>query len=237
MSRAIWPKEVPALTPEQRIVADDFMKFWHEVLPQRYGLVESFNHGYAVRSAPKNFCTTLEIGAGLGEHLSYERLSEEQRRNYVALELRSNMAEGLQKRFPDIQVVVGDCQQRLPFADGSFDRILAVHVLEHLPNLPAAVAEMHRLCAPAGGVFSVVIPCEGGLAYTLARRISAQRIFERRYKQSYDWFISREHLNKPEEILEELSRHFDVLDRSYYPLAVPWIFCNLSLGLTLRPSA
>src|SRR6185369_15048640 len=74
MSRAIWPKEVPALTPEQRIVADDFMKFWHEVLPQRYGLVESFNHGYAVRSAPKNFCTTLEIGAGLGEHLSYERL-------------------------------------------------------------------------------------------------------------------------------------------------------------------
>ena len=45
---------------------------------------------------------------------------------------------------------VADCQQRLPFEDGSFDRALAIHVLEHLPNLPAAVAEIHRLLKPSG---------------------------------------------------------------------------------------
>jgi hypothetical protein len=26
-----------------------------------------------------------------------------------------------------------------------------------------------------------------------------------------------------------------VVHRSFFPLRVPWIFCNLCLGLTLRP--
>jgi SAM-dependent methyltransferase len=153
----------------------------------------------------------------------------------VALELRANMAERIRARFPSIQTCVGDCQTRLDFPDGQFDRILAVHVLEHLPDLPAAVREMHRVCHPERGIFSVVIPCEGGLAYWMARRISAQRIFERRYKQSYDWFIRREHINRPSEILQELSDYFEVTHRSFFPLQAPWIWCNLCIGLTLRP--
>src|SRR5437879_11379988 len=158
-------------------------------------MIEKFNQGYVVQHAPINFLTTLEIGAGLGEHLNYEKLSENQQKNYVALELRETMAEQIKSRFPNVQTVVGDCQQTLPFPDGYFDRIIAIHVLEHLPNLPAAIKEMYRLCNKQQGVFSIVIPCEGGLAYSLARKISAQRIFEKRYKQSYKWFIEREHVN------------------------------------------
>ena len=62
------------------------MKYWHEVLPRRFGLVERFNHSYAVRHAPSRFRRTLEIGAGLGEHLHHERLTGEQEENYYALE-------------------------------------------------------------------------------------------------------------------------------------------------------
>lgn len=235
MTSAKWPKTMPPLTSEQRRISDDFMKYWHEVLPSRYGIVDDFNHRYPVKYAPQAFRTTLEIGAGLGEHLAYEKLSQDQERNYVALELRENMAEEIRCRFRRVQVYVGDCQARLDFPDGCFDRILAVHVLEHLPNLPAAIREMHRLCHPTRGVISVVIPCEGGLAYGLARRVSAQRIFERRYRQSYDWFIQREHINRPAEILEELRSWFDVCHRAYFPLRVPMVFCNLCIGLTLRP--
>ncbi|MEY2411229.1 MAG: hypothetical protein QOF48_3899, partial [Verrucomicrobiota bacterium] len=191
-SVAHWPKILPPLNDEQRRISDDFMKHWHEVLPRKYGILDDFNHGYAVEHAPKTFLSTLEIGAGLGEHLAYEKLTPEQEQHYVALEIRENMAARIRERFPKIQARVGDCQGRLDFPDGSFDRVLAVHVLEHLPNLPAAIREMHRLCHPEHGVFSVVIPCEGGLAYTLARRISAQRIFEKRYGQPYSWFIRRE---------------------------------------------
>lgn len=230
-----WPKILPPLTEEQQRISDDFMHYWHEVLPRKYGVIDNFNHGYPVCHAPDKFRSTLEIGAGLGEHLCYEKLTEEQKRNYVALELREKMAARIRERFPMIQTSVGDCQERLDFPDGSFDRVLAIHVLEHLPNLPAALREVHRLCHPERGVFSVVIPCEGGLAYTFARRVSAQRIFEKRYRQPYDWFIQREHINVPSEIFRELEPYFEIVDRAFFPLRIPAVFCNLCIGLTLRP--
>jgi len=40
--------------------------------------------------------------------------------------------------------------ERLPFASGSFDAVVAADVLEHLPDLPAAVAELARVLAPGG---------------------------------------------------------------------------------------
>lgn len=230
-----WPKAFPELTPEQKYISDDFMKYWHEVLPKRYGIVDQFNHKYVVKHAPKGFARTLEIGAGVGEHLVYERLTEAQGRNYVAIDLRENMVEQIKERFPEIMASVGDCQSRLDFTDGYFDRILAIHVLEHLPNLPDAIREMYRLCDKRRGIFSVVIPCEGGMAYSLARRISARRIFERRYKQPYQWFIEREHINKPEEILVELEPYFRIVHRTFFPIPLPFVFCNLCIGITLQP--
>jgi SAM-dependent methyltransferase len=136
-----WPKVLPSLSEEQQRVSDDFMQHWHEVLPRRYKIIDDFNHRYPVRHAPKNFARTLEIGAGLGEHLEYERLSPEQSRQYVALELRSNMAEAIQKRFPDVHVAIGDCQAQLPFPDGYFDRIIAVHW-----NIYRCCPELFRKC-------------------------------------------------------------------------------------------
>ena len=235
MQTAKWPKTFPPLTAEQERIRDDFMHAWHEELPKKYGIIERFNHGYVVDHAPANFQRTLEIGAGLGEHLAYERLTDEQRKNYTALELRPAMAEEIAKRHPDVQVITGDCQARLDYADGYFDRILAVHVLEHLPNLPLAVREMHRLCDKQRGRFQVVIPTEGGLAYSIARKISAERFFVKRYKMPYRWVIEREHMNVPREIYEVLDEHFTIEHRSHFPLLVPSVNLNLAIGLTLRP--
>jgi len=232
-----WPKTFPPLTEEQERIRDDWMHTWHEVLPKKYGMLERFNHGYVVEHAPREFLRTLEIGAGLGEHLTYERLTPEQRSNYVAVELRQVMADEIARRHPDIKVHVGDCQQRLAFDDDTFDRVLAVHVLEHLPNLPAAVREIHRVCNKQRGRFQIVIPAEGGLAYAFARQISSKRIFERKYKMSYAWLIEREHINVPSEILEVLNEHFTIEHRTYYPLRVPVVNLNLVIGFTLKPRA
>src|SRR5579862_9815260 len=108
-----WPRTFPALTAEQEAISDDFVKYWHEVLPKRFGIVEAFNHGYPARTAGKNFRRTLEIGAGLGEHLEFEALTAEQAANYYAVDIRTNMIEGLRKRHPEVNAFVGDCQQRL----------------------------------------------------------------------------------------------------------------------------
>jgi SAM-dependent methyltransferase len=237
MKIAKWPKTFPPLTLEQEFISHDFMKHWHETLANhaRYSLIEQFNHRYPVKHSPVEFTHTLEIGAGIGGHIPYEKLSAQQKKNYVAVELRDNMAYQLKQLHPNITVCVGDCQERLPFADNQFDRILAIHVLEHLPNLPCAIKEMHRLCEKSRGIFSVVIPCEGGQLYSLARKISAQRIFEQRYKQSYQWFIEREHINLPDEILTELNPYFTIIHRSYFPFMLPFVNTNLCIGITLRP--
>lgn len=230
-----WPKTFPPLTPEQEAISNDFMRVWHEELPKKYQFVDTFGHRFAARVAPPGFSRTLEIGAGLGEHLRYESLTPDQEAGYHALDLRPNMVAELTRRFPRITALAGDCQKRLDFPDGHFDRIVAIHVLEHLPDLPAALAELRRLLASPRGRLAVVIPCEGGLAYSLARRISAQRLFEKRYGQSYSWFIEREHVNRPAEIFEELARHFRVESRRFFPFPVPAVFMNLCIGVSLAP--
>jgi SAM-dependent methyltransferase len=228
---------LPELTAQQQEIRDDFMRYWHERLGDSpaFGPIESFNHGYPVKQASKTFRTTLEIGAGLGEHLRYEKLTDEQKANYHPLELRANMVEQLRARFPGVKAIQGDCQGRLDFPDNYFDRIIAIHVLEHLPNLPAAVQEMHRLCNKEHGLFSIVIPCEGGLAYTAARLVSAQRLFEQRYKQPYKWFIEQEHLSVPDEIIKVLEKFFEPVNQEYFPFNIPLTAINLCIGITLSP--
>jgi ubiquinone/menaquinone biosynthesis C-methylase UbiE len=231
-----WPKVFPELTAEQKRISDEFMHYWHQVLPKKYKFANQFNHIYAIKNAPVHFKKTLEIGAGIGEHLAYEQLSPEQLANYVALDMRENMAVEIQQKYPQIRVLISDCQKPIPLGDDEFDRILAIHVLEHLTNLPNAIKEIYRICQKKHGVFSVVIPCEGGGFYSLARRISAQRMFEKRYKQSYTWFIQREHVNKPAEILAEILPYFKLIDRQFFPMRfLPFVWCNLCIGLTFTP--
>lgn len=148
------------------------------------------------------------------------------------------MAAEIRKNFPRIQAIVGDCQARLDFPDGYFDRVIAVHVLEHLPNLPAAIREAHRLIRKRTGRFLVVIPTEGSPAYALARKLSAARVYKKHFGGDYSWIPRREHINRPHEILEELSRGFAVETRRLFPLPfLPLIACNLCIGLALRPKS
>jgi ubiquinone/menaquinone biosynthesis C-methylase UbiE len=222
------------LTPEQLRIRDEFMGLWHETLPAKYAVIERFNHGYPVRMRrrKKERIRSLEIGAGLGAHLAFEDLSTQE---YYALELRPEMAARIAERFPSCTVTTGDCQARLSFEHDYFDRVLAIHVLEHLPDLPAALREIHRVLKPDGQL-CVVIPCEGGLAYTLARNISARRLFEKRFNQPYDWLIDSEHINRPDEIVDELARLFTIEGKRYFPLSIPVISLNLCIGLTLTPA-
>jgi len=225
-----WPKQLPTFTVEEQRVRDAFMARWLEYLPQRGGFVERFNHGYPLRGGAGGG-RTLEIGAGLGAHLRYENLEDQQ---YYAVELLQELADSIEASYPGVRTLVGDCQKRLPFDDGFFDRVLAIHVLEHLPNLPPALDEVARVLAPEGR-FVAIIPCEGGLVYSLARRLTSKRLFEREFGREYDWFIRSEHINMPWEITSELEKRFHVADTCYFPLRIPSVSVNLIIGLTMRP--
>lgn len=229
MPSSKWPKEIPVLTEDQRRIKDDFMKYWHEISPKKYSLYDRFNRLWPVKHC-KPGGKLLDIGAGLGENMDYEDPGTE----YYALELLPEMAQIIKHRFPNATVIIGDCQERQNLPGRYFDRIQAIHVLEHLPNLPAALLEIHRLLKP-DGEFCVIIPCEGGLAHRLARKISAERLFEKRYGCDYDWCIKSEHINMPDEILEELEYYFKTIKKTFFPLLVPSVNLNLAIGLVLRP--
>ena len=229
----LFPKILPSLTEEQKIIKDDFMAHWLKVLRKNYNIVDNFNHKVVSKNRQKDFLTTLEIGAGIGEHLNYEDLSIKQKKNYYALEKRENVISILKKEHPNINAIHGDAEKKLPFEDNYFDRIIAIHVLEHLPNLPTTLKESSRVLKK-NGLFQVVIPCEGSIAYSFARKISAERIFKKKYKMDYNWFIKSEHINKPDEIFEELSKFFIIKKKFYFPIPIPFEFCNLCIGINLE---
>jgi len=225
-----WPKQLPELTAEQIAIRDDYMDyFYSEVYTARFGLIQKFNHTYAARTAATKL-RTLDVGAGLGEHLEFE---DGHAGEYVALELRPEMAEEIVRRYPYITTVTGNMEDGLPFAAGEFDRVLAIHVLEHLPNLPADLEELARVLRP-GGVLSVVLPCEGGLAYTLGRSLTTKRMFEKRYGVSFDWCIASEHVSAVPEIVHELDQRFTREHASWFPLRLPSVHVNVCVGLTYR---
>ena len=52
----------------------------------------------------------------------------------------------------------------------------------------------------------------------------------------YETFISREHINRPHEILAELATFFTADSRRYFPLAfVASPQVNICIGLAMRP--
>jgi SAM-dependent methyltransferase len=230
-----WPKTILPLTAEEQAISDDFMNHWLTILPGKYGVVEKFNQGFPASIRPAGFLRTLEIGAGRCEHLRYEALSARQRSEYYAVEFRPNIAKAIREKFPDIQVVEADCQKRMNFPDGFFDRILAIHVLEHLPDLPSTLAEARRLLDPHKGVLVFVIPCIGGLLYKFAQTISAARIFKKRYGKPYSLFIDREHINRPKEVLEEVGKFFVIEKKTFFPSFLPLLHTNVCVGVVARP--
>lgn len=121
-----WPKKIPKLTAKQIDIREDFVKHWLAVLPNKYNIIEKFNHGFPQNKGFFDNCKTLEIGAGLGEHIKYEPVNKQ---SYVAMELRDELAKEIQFRYPDVKTIVGDCQEKIDADDGFFDRILAIHVL------------------------------------------------------------------------------------------------------------
>ncbi len=109
----------------------------------------------------------LDLGAGLGRHafearrlgaqvVAVDRSEDDIRKTastLVAMEMEPS--EALDKR-GRAAVGVADALS-LPFADGTFDRVITSEVLEHIPNDRGAMAEITRVLRP-GGVLAATVP-------------------------------------------------------------------------------
>lgn len=142
----------------------------------------------------------LDLGCGFGRH-AYEAMRRGARVvacDMALPELRSvlDTADAMRAAgeiAPSLSTtsVNGDAT-RLPFADESFDRVIASEVMEHVPDDDAALSELTRVLRP-GGTIAITVPAE--LPERLCWRLSDEyhapkqpgghvRIYSRRNLQS-----------------------------------------------------
>jgi SAM-dependent methyltransferase len=105
----------------------------------------------------------LDMGCGGGRHAFalYRRGAQVVALDMDAAELKdvAGMFAALAPEVPAgarAQAVRGDAY-RLPFADATFDKVIAAEILEHLPDDHVAMAELARVLKP-GGRLAVTVP-------------------------------------------------------------------------------
>ena len=105
--------------------------------------LDSFDKGVFVKFLPKEKenLTIIDIGAGDGR--LYKYLAPLKPARYVACDI----AEKLLKRHPgkDVEKIVCDLEDILPFEDESFDLATSFFVLEHIEDIDSLFKEIYRI--------------------------------------------------------------------------------------------
>ena len=107
----------------------------------------------------------LDMGAGAGRHAFevYRRGAHITALDYSLADLKdvsglfAAMADAGEAPAGTTAVTVNGDGTRLPFSDGTFDRIICSEVMEHIPDDAAAARELARVLKP-GGTLAVTVP-------------------------------------------------------------------------------
>ncbi len=87
---------------------------------------------------PKNI---LDIGCGTG--YITDMIKRDMDVNIICCDMNSNRITFARDQF-HLETIIGDISH-LPFKNSSFDTVLAIEIIEHLPNLESAIMEIKRV--------------------------------------------------------------------------------------------
>jgi phosphatidylethanolamine/phosphatidyl-N-methylethanolamine N-methyltransferase len=162
----------------------------------------------------------LEVGAGSGHHYSFLK---HRPHRYFLTDGSQAMLKVAADRYRD-EVANGSVvieQQdatRLTYADGRFDRLIATHVLEHIPNPVEVLREWNRVVRP-GGLMSIVLPCDPGFLWRLGRHFGPRRN-AKKVGLPYDYVQAADHVNSIFNLVVFIRHHFDDVQEQWYPSKV-----------------
>jgi ubiquinone/menaquinone biosynthesis C-methylase UbiE len=173
-----------------------------------------------------HFAKVLEVGAGTGEHLNFVRHGFDQ---YILSDLDQKTLElakhKLSDKFGNRLLFETQSGEKLNYADNSFDRVIATHVLEHIYQPHLALKEWRRV-VKNGGILSILIPTDPGVAWRLGRYLGPRR---KAIAQGlpYDYLLAREHVNSCNNLIAFLRQYFPERTEAWWPLQIPSIDLNL----------
>ncbi len=186
------------------------------------------SHRLAEKKFSKNlhFSKILEIGSGTGEHLDFVQHSFDE---YILTDSDIKILDLAKRRQNEkfqgklkFEVQSG---VDLPYEDNSFDRLIATHVLEHIYQPHLALKEWARVIKN-GGVLSVLIPTDPGIAWRLGRNLGPRRNAIAK-GMPYDYLMAREHVNPCNNLIALLRHYFPDHSDGWWPLPVASIDLNL----------
>jgi ubiquinone/menaquinone biosynthesis C-methylase UbiE len=118
----------------------------------------------ALGREPAGWGRSLEIGSGTG-YFSLNLLSAGLISQATCTDISPGMlrtlAANAERLGVEVRTAPADAE-RLPFEDESFDLVLGHAVLHHIPDLPRAFAEFHRVLAPGGTILFAGEPSRYG---------------------------------------------------------------------------
>lgn len=172
-----------------------------------------------------NYSDVIEIGAGTGIHLNYIKhrfnkylLTDA---NQKMLDIAKNKHKGITGL--DFKMIRGDM---LPYENGTFDRLIATHCLEHIPQPHLAIKEFKRV-VKIGGTVSILIPTDPGIAWRLGQSLGPRKkALEAGIP--YDYIMAREHVNSCVNLVR-LCRYYFTQEKKerWWPFKIPSIDANL----------
>ncbi len=160
----------------------------------------------------------LEIGAGEVPHLIFGDFKFS---SYSALD-----REVILNKHPSIEYYSGDACTVDMFSKGSFDRIIACNILEHLES-PHLVLEKWWDLLKKGGELSLILPCDPGMMWRLGRTLGPRKASVRQ-GIDYDYWMAREHVNPIGNLLSFVRYYFPTnRTEMFYPFGVKSYDLNL----------
>jgi hypothetical protein len=192
---ARFPKTRPPLSPQLEAI---YVRQYQEnrtggsraaSVAQR---LEAWMHRRVAADVQDGARDTLELGAGTLNQLAYEPAGGA----YDIVEPFRELFEDApgRDRVRDVFADIADVP-----AGRRYQRITSVAALEHICDLPVALARAARLLTP-DGAFRAAIPAEGGLLWTLGWRMTTGLEFRLRHGLDYGELMSHEHVNTAAEI-------------------------------------
>jgi phosphatidylethanolamine/phosphatidyl-N-methylethanolamine N-methyltransferase len=213
---------------------DEYLSRWSEIYERanyQAGLSAYFlrkSHAWSERpfSEHVHFPKVLEVGAGTGIHLSFVRHTfDEYWMTDVNIPfLERALASDVRRTRGKVCVDRQDAAA-LTYPENTFDRLIATHILEHLPQPHDALREWVRVVKP-GGCLSLVLPCDPGVAWRVGRAIGSRGKFIEA-GIDYDYWMAREHVNPINNLVAFVKHYFPEVRDQWLPLRIPSMDLNL----------